>query len=232
MPGLTAAALIVFIILITLGTWQYQRLQWKTALLADVDHVTEAAPLTSFLQVQETLETGAPIDFQRIGITAKLKPIDSPFFVFTAQNRDISWRVFSPVLNDGVTAFAALAVVNDTDRESVTALSGEESVVGYVRLARDDDGAHNKSSPEQNRWFGFNPLPSTHNWANALSGGADMRFYIDRVSGVMDAELLPPRRPDIRNNHFDYMLTWYGLALTLLVIYLIMHRRVGRLSFS
>ena len=58
-----------------------------------------------------------------------------------------------------------------------------------------------------------------------------MRYYVDRVPGALDASLLPPKRPDIRNNHFDYMLTWYGLAIVMLIIYGVMHHREGRLSW-
>ena len=59
-----------------------------------------------------------------------------------------------------------------------------------------------------------------------------MRFYIDTVPGASDADLLPLKRPDIRNNHLDYMLTWYSFAVILLIIYFILHRRAGRLKFS
>ena len=37
---------------------------------------------------------------------------------------------------------------------------------------------------------------------------------------------LPPER------HLGYALTWWGLALALVVIYVIYHIRAGRLSFS
>ena len=57
-----------------------------------------------------------------------------------------------------------------------------------------------------------------------------MRYYIDVVPGVTQAAELPLKRPNIRNNHLDYMLTWYGLALALLVIYLILHAQRGRLG--
>lgn len=231
MPGLTIVTIIALAILIALGTWQYQRLQWKTALLADVEAVAEAPPFRSLNEVQNALESGQPIDFRRIAIEAEYTPsAHGPFFVFTPQNRDISWRVFSPVKASGITVFAALKTIPDKAKDAgINPPEGTVSAIGYVRLARPAKGAA-KSTPEKNRWFGFNPLPETDNWNNTVPGGADMRFYIDTVPGAQNADDLRPRRPDIRNNHFDYMLTWYGLALVLLVIYLIMHRRAGRLG--
>lgn len=233
MPGLTIVTVISLAILIALGTWQYQRLQWKTALLAEIDQVADAPPFTSFPAVQAALAAGEPIDFRRIGIAGQHEGSGTVFHVFTAMNRDVSWRVFSPVVEGGVTAFAAQGVVKDGEAKSAATAParGDAQVNGYVRLAR-EDASRTKHTPENNRWFAFNPMPKNHNWADQIAGDVEVRFYVDAVMGAEEAKLLPPKRPDIRNNHFDYMLTWYGLAIVLLVIYLIMHRRAGRLSWS
>ena len=234
MPWLTVIVAICLAILISLGTWQYQRLQWKTALLADIDAAAEAAPFTSFAQVQAAIEAGEPVDFRRI----EAKPIErlggvQPFFMFTATNRDISWRVFSPVIQGTEIAFLAGDIVPDSERESYVGEDEfKEAAIGYVRLARETTRGAAKSSPEKNRWFGFNPLPDTHDWAKISGIEADMRFYVDTVPGALKADMLPPRRPDIRNNHLDYMLTWYSFAVILLIIYFILHKRAGRLKFS
>lgn len=232
MPGLTIVTVIVLAILITLGTWQYQRLQWKTGLLAEVEQVADAPPFKSLNEVTAALKNGEPIDFRRIGLTGEHADMNrEPYFVFTSRNRNISWRVFRPVRQNMDVVFASLQTIQDGEREGYESDSSAiVPVIGYVRLARGDEGQHTDSTPDKNRWFGFNPLPDTHNWADGVPGGADMRFYVDTVPGAVNANDLPARRPDIRNNHFDYMLTWYGLALVLLVIYLIMHRRAGRLG--
>lgn len=230
--GLTIATVIGLVILIALGTWQYQRLQWKTALLAEIEQVADAPPFTSLAQVQTALDAGEPIDFRRYGSNAEMIAA-KPIFVFTPQSRDISWRLFAPVEQGGITVFAALGVVPDKMKNKVEARPfGDGAIIGYVRQARPVSRGETKSSPDKNRWFGFNPLPKTHNWADQLRRNPDMRFYIDTVPGALNVDDLPARRPEIRNNHFDYMLTWYGLALVLLVIYLIMHRRAGRLGLS
>ena len=234
MPWLTVIVAICLAILISLGTWQYQRLQWKTALLADVEAVAEAKPFTSLAEIQDALRAGEPVDFRRYGSLSKARDIQQSFLVFTAANRDISWRVFTAVENSNVTSFAALGLVSDERRDELQGFEDNQDIplIGYVRLARETTRGAAKGSPEKNRWFGFNPLPETHDWAKMSGIEADMRFYIDTVPGAMDANLLPPRRPDIRNNHFDYMLTWYSFALILLIIYFILHRRAGRLKFS
>ncbi len=217
-------------ILIWLGTWQYQRLQWKTALLEEVEQSVTAPPLRSFTEIVTVIEDGKPVDYRRVQIDAELLAFDRPFRVYTGENRDVSWRIYTPVRNDGVTAFAAMDVISDTLTVPVIQ-PGTDNLAGYIRLARADNNPRVKSTPAENRWFGFNPLPDEHNWAESVKGGVDMRFYIDVVIGAKEAQNLPAKRPQIRNNHFDYMLTWYGLAVTLLVIYTILHIKEGRLSW-
>ncbi len=230
-PGLTIITAIMLAILVWLGTWQYQRLQWKTALLSEVEASVTAPPLTGFQDIADEIANKAPVDFRRIKVTVDKPYFETPFRVFTGENRDVSWRLYSPVINDGMTTFAALNVIPD-EMPAPQIKAHAEILVGYVRLARPENKSHVDSTPEKNRWFGFNPMPEGHDWAKTVAGGADTRFYVDVVMGATDASLLPAKRPQIRNNHFDYMLTWYGLAIVLLVIYVILHRREGRISWS
>ena len=44
-PGVTVAAVIATAILVGLGVWQLQRLQWKLALIAEVNGHMTAPPL-------------------------------------------------------------------------------------------------------------------------------------------------------------------------------------------
>lgn len=91
-----------------------------------------------------------------------------------------------------------------------------------------------KPNRQTNRWFKFN---QTDDW-----GDEQMRLShyieIDGVlpfntadGGVSAATALPIRRPTIRNNHRDYMLTWFSFAGLLIIFYLLIHKRAGRLSW-
>lgn len=232
MPGLTVATVISLIILISLGTWQYHRLQWKTGVLAEIEQAATAAPFQGFNEVKQALADDEPIDFRRIGISADLRSMPYPFYVFSAENKDISWRPYRLADNNGIVVFVAQDLVPDREKED-HALDAQDAVdiVGYVRLARENAQAAKQSSPGRNRWFGFNPLPETHDWGDVIPDVVETRYYIDQVPRAVSADALPVKRPRIANNHLDYMLTWYGLALTLLVIYLIMHHREGRLTW-
>jgi len=232
-PGLTLFTIVSLILLIGLGTWQYQRLQWKTAFLAEVEEAVSAPPLTSFSDIEKALEAGTPVDFRRIGLEATVIPDQTPFLVYSREKSTLSWRPFIAVEQDGRAAFITQNAIPDNERQTVPNTTSEPvELAGYVRLARDVGRGVAKSTPSANRWFAFNPLPKEADWSASVPGGADMRYYIDVEPGVIKAEDLPLKRPNIRNNHFDYMLTWYGLAIALFVIYLILHAQRGRLSWK
>lgn len=229
--GLTIFTVISTIILIALGTWQLQRLQWKTEFLAEVEQAVTAPPLRSLGDVEAALEAGRPVDFSRIELTGQVMANQTPFLVYSRNKRELSWRRFVPIQSDGRVVFVGLDLITDTDRDKIMQTIAEPiAVAGYVRIWRAKERGSTDSTPSANRWFAFNPMPETDGWDAAVPGGADMRYYIDAVPEATSADALPLKRPNIRNNHFDYMLTWYGLAITLLVIYIILHVQRGRLG--
>ena len=227
--GLSVIVLIMLAILIGLGTWQYQRLQWKTELLEDIQIATESTPLTSLADIQKALERDEPVDFRRFEMTVEIQNFERPLRVYQIRTEDFGWRLFSPVKQDGIYTYGAFHTISDN--EPVKAFSRRDAALaGYIRQARDDK-PRTKSNPEANRWFGFNPKPDTHNWSN-IASGADMRFYLDIAEGVSDASQLPVKMPNVRNRHFEYMLTWFSLAFILLVYYVLMHKKQGRIGWS
>ena len=239
MPWLTVMVAICLAILISLGTWQYQRLQWKTALLAEVEAAVTAPPLTSWRELSlVALKNQAPVDFRRIELNGTISSAD-PYLVFSSRSDGIYWRAFAPVSQGKQSVFAAFGYVNDQDKgeNDVSALPiGETRFAGYVRKAypmgKLEALVKNKASLEQNRYFKFNQTGDWFSDGFAASYYNAMPLYIDVIEGVTDASQLPIKRPDIRNNHLDYMLTWYSFAVILLIIYFLLHRRAGRLKFS
>jgi len=228
LPGLTLITLIMLAILVRLGYWQSERLEWKTNLLAEIDQAANAAPLTSLAQISEKLKSKTPVDFRRFELAANYLSFDEPLRVYTSRTVGYGWRLFSPVAQNGQIVYAAGQIIDDgADVPSI--MSRQTRLAGYVRIARDVK-PRTRSTPSENRWYGFDPLPETDSWSNG--GHIDTAYYLDVEPQVTDASTLPPKKPNIRNNHYDYMLTWYGLALVLLIFYVIIHKREGRIGWS
>ena len=229
-PVLTFIALVGVIILVKLGFWQKQRLAWKTDLLASVEAAVTATPFSSFNEIVLAIENEDFVEFRRVDIPVDLPQMEAPIFVFTGRNRDVSWRQFQITQNMGRYAFADLDIVPDAARDQAEVKKGALRLVGYVRTQAWQEPPRTQSSPDANRWFGFNPMPETHDWSGQSNLSVDMRFFIETVSGALSGETLPPKQPEIANNHFDYMLTWFSLAFILFVFYILIHMRDGRVG--
>jgi len=238
MPWLTAIVAVMFTILISLGVWQYQRLHWKTALLEEVEASVTALPLVSLDDLERAIAAGEPVDFRRIAFTASPAAGERVYAVYRTQQGGIYWDLYQsygPI-------FGRYDTVLDADKPNGEAVSPAHIVsdvlIGYVRknhpMGRVEAWSKSKPSPERNRWFKFN---QTGDW-----GTSDMRtsHFIEIANtlpfntqdgGVSAASALPVRRPSIRNNHRDYMLTWFSFAALLLLFYALIHRRAGRLQW-
>ena len=56
--------------------------------------------------------------------------------------------------------------------------------------------------------------------------------YPEIAAGAIDRQDIEMTGVDIPNNHLAYAITWFGLALALLAVYLVYHHRQGRLRFE
>ena len=229
MPWLSAITAICLAILISLGVWQYQRLQWKTALLAEVEAAVSAPPLTSLAELEQSLAAGQPVDFRRIGFSALVD--GGTYLVYSSRSDGIYWRQFLPMKEADRRFFGAFGYVKDEDRSSIIDTNAKaispSRVAGYVRknykMGTIEALVKNKANPEANRYFKFN---QTGNWAQGAAGS----YYIDVDPQILEADQLPIKLPEIANNHLDYMLTWFGFAGILFFIYGLIHVRSGRLK--
>ena len=221
MPGLTLAVLICLPILIGLGVWQYQRWQWKTGVLAEIDAAVEAPPLEGLAALSRA---DGPLDFRRIQFGGEA--VGDTYLLYRPDG-NIAWMPVRVVESGGAQALVGFPKVLDDARDTAVppAMGGERA--GYVRRIRRRGGMARlfgvDDNPDANRWYGVNP-------DGAWLPGADL--YIDASLGSRDAASLPVQRPDVPNNHVSYMLTWWSFALILLVIYAVLHMRAGRLSFG
>ena len=246
MPWLTTIAALMLAILISLGVWQYKRLHWKTNLLAEVEASVTAPPLTSLEDLERAIAAGEPVDFRRIAF--RPTPIRGApvYHVYKSQAGGIYWDIYGPVegINASVSGqpvsiFARWRTIETAEKANEldvisTSLLYDHIVpyYGYVRtdhpMGRVETWLKSKPNRETNRWFKFNQDGS---WGKGMPNSTRLSHYIDVEPGATAADNLPVRRPSIRNNHRDYMLTWFSFAVLLLIFYAMIHRRAGRFTW-
>ncbi|MEE9272185.1 MAG: SURF1 family protein [Robiginitomaculum sp.] len=235
MRGLTIATLICLGILLWLGTWQYQRFQWKTALLKDIETASLAKPLTNIRDIDALIEAKTPFDFRRVSLEGVYEKSrinkGQPFYFLRPEGKNMSWRIYQPFSQEGRQVYAATQRFFRGDKAARPAsFYGTGKAIGYIRRTHKKHWFSLKSTPSKNRWTVFNGEPDILDWSGKQAGqNIETSYYIDVVLGAKNASALPAKKPDMPNNHLDYMLTWYSFAIILLIIYFILHNKQGRL---
>jgi surfeit locus 1 family protein len=227
--GLLIPALLAFIVLIGLGTWQVQRKAWKEALIAALTERLAAPP--SALPAPKSWDTlnAADDEYHRVQFGAQFDyAADALVYASAAAFRpDISgpgYWVFTPArLADG-----GIVVVNrgfvpegrqDPKSRSDGQISGPVNVVGAMRWPDLRHWFTPNDEPTHNLWFSRDPQAI----AAAKGLGAVAPFYVEQEAPVPPGGLPQPGKlvvvlPD---NHLQYAVTWYGLAAALVVVFVV-----------
>jgi surfeit locus 1 family protein len=211
-PGLST--LIMLIVLVGLGTWQVYRLHWKETILERIA-AAEAAPATPLSQDH-------PGAYTKVLITGRFR------FHRTARlGAEVRETTSGPTMGfhqivplERTNARTVLVDRGWTPQQRATALDepdGEVTITGYVRPG---ESATWFSAPDDiatRQFYTLDPQVIA-----AAVGVTDAATYALVALGPSIAETYPvpaqhlPRPP---NNHLSYVITWYGLALALAIIF-------------
>jgi surfeit locus 1 family protein len=193
--------LIGIAVLIGLGVWQLQRLEWKTGVLARIEARISAEPVEIPPAPDEASD-----QYRRVRASGRTGA--GEIHVYTANaSGAVGYRVIAPfTLGDGRMilldrGFVPLAA-KDAPREI-----GPAEVEGS--LLWPDDGASESSPPdlEKNIWI----TRDVSSVAAAL--GTLPVLLVVETSQPAGGPAPLPVTINIPNNHLDYALTWFGLAL-------------------
>ncbi len=217
-------ALLAFIALIGLGTWQLERKAWKEGLIATLDERLTAAP-----QALPPLERWSDLDpandeYRRVSFAAMFAADEALIYAIGSTFRpDVSgpgYWVFAP------TAFAAgaLVVVNRgfvpegrQDPATHPPPGGPVQLTGSLRWPEQRGFFSAKDDPARNQFFVRDHLAI----AAAKGWGTVAPFYIELETPTGANNLPRAGRlvPSLRNDHLQYALTWYGLAAVLAIAF-------------
>ena len=216
-----------------LGDWQLQRLAWKRELIAAVDARVSAPPqappgpaawpsVTAGADAYRHVRVGGVFANDQETLVQAVTEAGPGFWVLTPLRADAGWTV---LVNRG---FVPAASASPTTRRTGQ-VAGHATVTGLLRLSEPGGGFLRANRPEAGRWY-----------SRDVAAIADARGLTRTAPYFIDADATPnPGWPkggetiiDIPNNHFDYALTWFGLAGVLFGVYLAWHISRGRLGFG
>lgn len=227
-PGLSA--LVVFAILIALGTWQLQRKAWKEALIARIEargHLEPPAAPPAPAAWDPTRD-----EFERVRVTGTfLNDLEVPVYGLAPGEPGRALQGFyivTPLREaDGTLVLINRGVVPTALKDPATRAAGQPSgpvsVTGILRASEVRGAFVPESDPARNSWF----TKDIAAIAAAKGLGTVMPYLIEA-----DATPNPGGWPrggqlqvDLPNNHLQYAFTWYGMALCLIGVFGVFARR-------
>ena len=220
------ATLVCAAFLVGLGEWQLQRLAWKEGLIAAVTSRTHAAPVEMPLEAQWPALDPADYEYRHVTVVG-VYDASQQALVFRALGEPHGpyggpgYFVITPLrLADGSAVLVNRGFVPQ-DRVDAAALSAsgqqEMVVTGLMRASEARNWFTPADNPTSGHWF-TRDVPAI---SRAMGLTRFAPFSIDADAGA-DSNALPESGETIvefPNNHFSYALTWFGLAIGLLCVF-------------
>jgi surfeit locus 1 family protein len=214
------------LILIALGVWQVQRLHWKEGLIAQRDAAVVAPPIAP----PQSFDKARGLEFHHIVAEGIFQNDKELYLAASSDSGEAGYQIVTPlVMNDKRTMFVNRGFVpselKDPAKRAAGQLGGTQRVVGLLRLPSQTKPSFflPDNRPDLNLWF----------WVD-LPAMAKKAGVADPVPFYVDADKVPnpggwPKggitRLDLPNDHLQYAITWFSLAVALIVIYVLYHRR-------
>ena len=212
----------MLIVLIGLGTWQIYRLHWKEGILARIA-AAEAEPAVPL--------TRDPEPYTKVSVSGRF--LFDRAAAFGADVRDTragpTMGSFQIVPLERQNAAPILVDRGWIPQDRKTALDdpgGEVTVTGYIRPAERSSWFSATDDVTGRQFFTLNPeaigaavgIANPAPFTLVALGSSITGFYPEPAQHL-------PRPP---NNHLSYVITWYGLAAALVVIFGVWVRKAVR----
>jgi surfeit locus 1 family protein len=220
----------LFASLVALGVWQLDRLQWKLALIADVQRNMKEPPLS----LAEALSHGPKAQYHRVALDGHYDNVQEAYIFGTDDAGAPVYHVIAPLVTPAGALLVDRGIVPKDQLDPVTRrtgqIAGETHVVGVWR------------TPDPPGWFTPAPDVGHRIWyAHDLAAIAKADGIALAAPAIVEADAAPnpggwPKggqtRVTFRNEHLQYAITWFALAAVLLGVYIAYHISRGRLGWK
>ena len=230
--GLLIPALLAFVVLVGLGTWQLQRKAWKEGLIAALDAQLAAPPVALPSSAAWPSLDQQSAEYRRVAVdvafdNAKEALVFAAPSAFRPDVTSPGYWVFTPArLIGGGVVMVNRGFVPEGRKDPISRPEGELpgplQIVGVMRWPEGRHWFTPNDEPAHNLWFSRDPQSiAAAKGLGSESLGPVAPFYIEQESPAPPGGLPQPGKlvAKLPDDHLQYALTWYGLAVVLAVIF-------------
>ncbi|KIW99785.1 uncharacterized protein Z518_10713 [Rhinocladiella mackenziei CBS 650.93] len=216
-----------------LGTWQIQRLDWKTKLLAKFEDRLVRPPLPLPPRIDPTAIH--EFDYRRVYATGRFRHDKEMLIGPRTQDGKDGFLVVTPLEREGGSTilinrgWISREMKFQQDRDPSSLPTGEVTVSGLLREPWKKNFFTPSNKPEKGKFY----FPDVEEMASVAAADPvwieetmtpDLLVSYDRQKkGVPIGR---PAEVHLRNNHLQYIFTWYSLsAATSLMLWMLLRKK-------
>ena len=199
-------------VFIALGTWQVIRLNWKNNLILEIENSLKNPPVQLSQSNQQNylkIKTSGRVDFEKQIYLYNLNDSGTPGF-----------EVLNPILLDGENYLLNRGWIpfEKKDTPEINILD-QNNIEGTLKT----QGRKNIFKPDndikENYWFSLNREDIS------IYTGKKFSKYIIYLDGNYQFPKPKKITANISNNHKKYAMTWFSLAISILLLYLYFRKK-------
>ena len=202
----------IIIILLSLGAWQLYRLNWKLDLINEIENSLKNIPIELSKADKKNylrIKTSGNVDF------------DKQIYLYNLnENGNPGFEVINPVLIDNENYLINRGWINfDQKEKSEINLFDETNIIGTLKLQTKANSFKPENDIEKNYWFTLD--------RDDIFSYTGKRFskYIIYLNGEYSVPEPKVITANISNNHKKYAITWFSMAISILIIYLYFRKK-------
>ena len=202
----------LLLVLLSLGSWQLYRLSWKLNLISEIENSLKNDPVELSKSDKKNylrIKTSGQIDFDKQIYLYNLNKSGKPGF-----------EVINPILigNENYLINRGWISFDQKDQSEINFVN-EDKIIGTLKLQTKASTFKPENDIEKNYWFTLN-RDDVFKYT-----GKNFSNFIIYLNG--DYKTPEPKviTANISNNHKKYAITWFSMAISILLIYLYFRRK-------
>ncbi|MFY0597442.1 MAG: SURF1 family protein [Cognatishimia sp.] len=189
-------------ILLWLGTWQVQRLAWKESVLAEINARIADAPVSIPQSPDAKADRYLPVEGEGQITTDEIHVLAS------SKKTGAIYRVVSAFETDGRRLMVDRGWIKPNQKDTPRA-SFETHIIGNLHWPDEIDSYTPAPDVGKNIWFARDVAAM----AEVLNAEPILIVLRENTANNTDVTPFPVTASGIPNDHLQYAVTWFGLAL-------------------